>query len=259
MGKKPFWDKNAKYGKVSGGLCCRTFKRNNFNERGKRMDVIEAIKTRKSIRGYLPDPVSKETIREILEIAGKAPSAMNTQAWEFFVLTGEVLEKVRNRYVENLRAGVMPQGEHSVVGWSNDSIYRTRQVELAKSLFKLMNIQREDKQKRAEWMERGFRFFDAPVAIIVATDKSLKGNTPLIDIGIVIQTICLTALEFGLGTCIEDQGCFYPEVLRELGDIPESKWIVMGIAMGYPDWDFPANQIQTTRVSVEENTNWRGF
>jgi nitroreductase len=229
------------------------------NQKGNKMDVIEAIKARKSIRGYRPDPVPKETVKEILEIAGRAPSAMNTQPWEFFVLTGEVLDQLRARYVENLRAGVMPEGEHSVVGWSNDSIYRTRQVELAKSLFKLMRIERDDKQKRDEWMERGFRFFDAPVAVIVVTDKSLKGDTPLIDIGIVIQTICLCALPFGLGTCIEDQGCLYPEALREIAGIPATKRIIMGIAMGYPDGDFPANGIQTTRVAVEEITCWRGF
>ena len=223
------------------------------------MDIKEAITNRKSIRGYKTDPVPKEILKEILEIAGRSPSAMNTQPWEFFVLGGDVLKKVQARYSEKFRAGDIPEGEHSVTGWTKDSVFRTRQVELAKSLFKLMDIERHDQEKRADWMERGFRFFDAPAAIIVTTDISLKGNTPLIDIGIVLQSICLAALDFGLGTCIEDQGCLFPEILREIGDIPESKWIVMGIAIGYPDPDFPANKIQTTRVPVAENTNWRGF
>ena len=223
------------------------------------MDIIDAIKTRKSIRGYKPDPVSKETLREILEIAGRSPSAMNTQPWEFVVIGGDVLKKIRDANSENLKSGMTPQGEHSVTGWTRDSVYRTRQVELAMSLFDLMGIEREDKEKRARWMERGFRFFDAPAAIIVVTDKSLAENTPLIDIGIVIQSICLAAMNYGLGTCIEDQGCLYPTVLRELARIPDSKRIIMAIAMGYPDWDFPANKIVTTRVPVTENTAWRGF
>jgi len=223
------------------------------------MEIIEAINTRKSIRGYKADPVPKETLKEILEIAGRAPSAMNTQPWEFFVLGGEVLEKLREKNAENLKAGIMPEGEHSVVGWSKESIYRTRQVELAMSLFKLMDIKREDKEKRAAWMERGFRFFDAPAAIIIVTDRSLEESSPLVDIGIVIQTICLAALDYGLGTCIEDQGCLYPENLRKIADIPESKRIIMSIAIGYPDFEFPANQIETTRVSLDEITTWKGF
>ena len=223
------------------------------------MNIIEAIHKRKSIRGYKNDPVSKETLKEILKLAGRSPSAMNTQPWEFFVLSGDVLDRVRKANVDKIKAGIVPHGEHSVTGWTKDSVYRTRQVELAMELFRLMGIEREDKQKRSDWMERGFRFFDAPAAIIVVTDKSLVESTPLIDIGIAIQTICLVALDYGLGTCIEDQGCLYPDSLREVAGIPDSKRIIMAIAIGYPDLDFPANKIETTRVSVDDNTTWCGF
>jgi nitroreductase len=223
------------------------------------MQIIEAIRTRKSVRGYKPDPVPKETIRQILEIAGRAPSAMNSQPWEFCVLGGSVLDQVRQAHLEKLRAGATPRGEQSVVGWSKQSVYRQRQVELAVQLFQLMGIERQDTQKRTQWAERGFGFFDAPVAIIVLTDTSLKPDTPLIDIGIVIQSICLAALAFDLATCIEDQGCLYPDVLRRLGEIPDTKRIVMSIAIGYPDWDYPANQVTTSRVPIDDIVQWRGF
>jgi nitroreductase len=223
------------------------------------MNIIEAIKKRKSIRGYTSEPVSMEILREILELANRAPSAMNTQPWEFVVLGGDVLKQVREINAEKFKAGVAPGSEHSVIGWKKGSVYYTRQVELAKGLFKLMGIAREDTEKRAQWMERGFRFFDSPAAVVILTDKSLDENAPLIDIGIVIQTICLAALQYGLGTCIEDQGCMYPDTLREIAGIPDGKRIVMALAVGYPDWDFPANKIETTRVSVDENTIWRGL
>lgn len=223
------------------------------------MNVIDAIKTRKSIRGYRPDPVPREVLRDVLAVAGRSPSAMNSQPWEFVVLGGEVLNRVREANVARLRDGVIPSGEHSVTGWSKESVYRTRQVELAKGLFQLMGIERQDAAKRAHWIERGFRFFDAPAAVIVLTDKSLQPETPLIDIGIVIQSICLAALEYDLATCIEDQGCMYPDVLRELAEIPDTKRIVMAMAIGYPDWDFPANRIETTRVPIDEITLWRGI
>lgn len=223
------------------------------------MQTIEAIKTRKSVRAYTPDPVPKEDLRKILEIAGRAPSAMNSQPWEFCVIGGDVLDNVRQANLKMLRSGAVPCGDQSVTGWSKESVYRSRQVELAVQLFHLMGIARHDKEKRVAWMERGFAFFDAPAAIVILTDKALKPDTPLIDIGIVTQSICLAALEFGLATCIEDQGCLYPDVLRNLADIPAGKRIVIGIAIGYPDWDYPANQISTTRVSIDDITLWRGL
>jgi nitroreductase len=223
------------------------------------MDVIEAVNKRKSVRGYKPDPVPKQVLEQILGLASRAPSAMNTQPWEFTLLTGEVLEDVRRSNVDLLRSGVPPNPEHVVTSWPKESIYRQRQVDLAKQLFQLMDIPREDKEKRAKWLERGFRYFDAPAAIILSTDRCLSESGPLLDIGAVIQTICLTALHFGLGTCIEDQGTMYPEVLRKHGHIPESKRIIAAIAIGYPDWDFPANKVESEREPIKNLITWLGF
>jgi len=223
------------------------------------VDVITAVKKRKSIRGYKPDPVPKQVLEQILELARHAPSAMNTQPWEFTVLTGEVLENVRQSNVDLLKSGVPPNPEHVVTSWPRESIYRQRQVNLAKQLFQLMDIPREDKEKRAKWLERGFRYFDAPAVIIISTDRCLSESGPLLDIGAAIQTICLIALDFGLGTCIEDQGVAYPGVLRKYADIQESKRIIAAIAVGYPDWDFPANKVESERESIKKATTWLGF
>jgi len=122
-----------------------------------------------------------------------------------------------------------------------------------------MNIPRLDKKKREKWMERGFRYFDAPAAIIITADRSLTEGGPLLDIGAVIQSICLAALGFGLGTCVEDQGVLYPEVVREYAEIPDSKRLIMAIAIGYPDWDFPANSLESTREKIDTITTWCGF
>jgi len=223
------------------------------------MEITEAMRKRKSIRGYKPDPVSKNILREILVTAGRAPSAMNIQPWEFTVISGDILDKIKSAIVGKLNSGAPAQPDHLVVGWPQDSIYRQRQVGLAKQIFSIMDIKREDKEKRAEWFERGFRFFDAPAAIIITTDSILAESSPLIDIGAVVQSICLAALDYGLGTCIEDQGVLYPEVLRELAGISETRRIMIAIAIGYPDPDFPANRLESTREPVDSITQWIGF
>jgi nitroreductase len=223
------------------------------------MDVLEAVRSRKSIRGYKPDPVSKELIQEVLEASCRTPSALNLQPWEFVVLAGDAVKKAGQGNVERLQAGATLELEVAESGFPKDSVFRQRQVELAKQLFRLMGIEREDQEKRAAWMELGFRYFDAPAAIIIVSDKSLSGEGPLLDLGAVMQSICLAAWKHGLGTCIARQGVFYPDVLREVAGIPESKRIVIAISIGYPDWDFPANKVETDRERAADITTWVGF
>jgi nitroreductase len=223
------------------------------------MEIVEAIRARKSIRAFKRDPIKKEIVKEILEIATRAPSGTNTQPWEFFVLAGEVLERVKKANVEHLKSGTPPSPEISFAISNPDTVYQKRRAELTKQLFQLMEIPRDDMEKRMQWLERGFRFFDAPVAIIVSADRLLSEEGPLMDIGAVMQTICLTALNYGLGTCIEYQGVLYPAVLRQCAGIPESKRVLAAIALGFPDWDFPANKLESTREHIDNMTNWCGF
>ncbi|MBI9076172.1 MAG: nitroreductase [Desulfatibacillum sp.] len=223
------------------------------------MNIQDAVKARKSIRNFFSDPVPKDLLAAILQEACRAPSANNTQPWEFFFLGGKALEKVRQTNLEQLRAGVFPEPESVHIDWPKDSVYRTRQVDLAKDLFRLMDIQRDDHVGRVNWMERGFGYFNAPTALIVVTGKCLPESGPLLDIGGFLQTFCLLCVANGLGTCIEDQGVMYPKTLREIAGIPDEKRIIMAVAVGYPDWDFPANSIKSKRAPASDLTTWVGF
>ncbi|MBU0992818.1 MAG: nitroreductase [Proteobacteria bacterium] len=225
------------------------------------MEIVEAIRTRKSIRKFKPQPVSKEMLKEILEIAVRAPSAENTQPWEFFVLAGEVLDKVKTDNITKVRNFEIPPDEmaHILVERPKGSVYRNRQIDIAKQLFSLMDIPREDKAKRASWMERGFRYFDAPAAIIIAGETSLPVHGSYLDAGAVMQNICLAALHFGLHTCIENQGVTYSDVIRKHANIPATKRLMAAIAIGYADWDFPANKVQSDREPIEKSVTWCGL
>ncbi len=221
------------------------------------MDLIEAIRTRKSIRGYKPDPVPEATLREILEIATRAPSGMNTQPWEITVVTGKTLDNLRRGNVERLKSGT-PANVTAPARRAFEGKYRQRQVDLAIQLFTLMGIGREDKEKRDWWMERGFRYFDAPAAFILSAENSLGESSAAFSLGSLAQTICLTALNYGLGTCIADQGIMFPDIVRKFTNMPESRQPVISIAIGYPDWDFPANRVKSTREPLESIVTWCG-
>jgi len=223
------------------------------------MDIIEAIHTRKSVRSFKSTPVPKDILIDILDTACRAPSSVNQQPWEFAVVSGDVLEKIKALNVEKLTTRVPAQRDYEVGDRPKDSIYRKRQVDLAIRLFELMEIPREDKEKRLEWLLRGFRFFDAPCAIFIYSDKCLSEAGSVLDIGAIMQNICLAALKYDLGTCIENQGIQYSDMLREVIGIPEEKRIAVSIAIGYPDWDFPANALVTEREASENITLWLGF
>ena len=220
------------------------------------MDVVEAIKTRKSIRGYKPDPVPREILTEILEIATRAPSSMNTQPWEFTVIAGDVLEKVKKGSVEKFNAG-----EPGYLGWEGEAFKdkcRERQVALAIQLYKSMGISREEREKRTDWERRGFRYFDAPAVIVISVDKEHAPRTQF-DIGALSQNIALAAVKYGLGTCMHDQGISYPDVLKEVAGIPETQRMIICLSIGYPDGVLPADQVVSEREPIENITTWCGF
>lgn len=222
------------------------------------MEILEAIQTRKSIRKFKSDPVPRKILKDILETAVRAPSSENTQPWEFIVMDGEVLEKVKDDNVQKISNFESPPPEmaHIMINQPKGSVYRKRQVENGKRLFGLMGIAKDDTHKRGEWLKRGFRYFDAPAVIIIAIDKSLPEASAFFDVGGVAQTICLAALEYGIYSCIENQGVTYSDIIKKYTGLPESKKPVVAIALGYPDWDFPANNFKSEREPVEETIVW---
>ncbi len=220
------------------------------------MDILTAIETRKSIRAYLEQPVSKDVIAKIIETSLRSPSATNIQPWNIYVVGGEVLQKIKTDNVELFLSGVRPTIEEPHL----PEVFKKRRVELAIDLFKLLKIEREDREKRKEWTTRGYRYFDAPVALFFTVDKSIyEGTWSLMAIGSLIQTICLTAMEYGLGTCIVEQGVSYHHILRKYTNIPQEENIIISMSLGYPDPDFPANQLISKREPLEEVTHWFGI
>ena len=220
------------------------------------MKISTAIESRKSIRSYLDKPVDKEIISNILELAIKSPSATNVQPWNIYVVTGDVLEKIKKENLSLFMEGTRPTIEEPELYGP----FKERRKELAIALFKLLDIKREEAEKRKAWTGRGHVYFDAPVALILTSSNHCSGGTwPLLGIGGMAQTICLAALEHGLGTCISEQGVSYHDVLRNHLDIPEEENIVISIALGYPDFASPANALQSSREGLEKVTHWFGF
>jgi nitroreductase len=223
------------------------------------MRFDDVILGRRSIRGYKPDPVPKALIKEIIGLAMRAPSSMNTQPYNFYIISGEPLARIRAGNTERMIAGV-PQSREFRTGPPFAGPHRDRQVGVAKQLFAAMGIARDDKEARQDWVLRGFRQFDAPVCIIVTYDRAVDGSddTPF-DCGAVTTALVNAAWSRGLGCVINSQGIMQSPVVREYAGIADDQVIMKSIALGWPDDTFPANAVVSTRKSVEEATTFVGF
>ena len=223
------------------------------------MKFDDVVLGRRSIRGFLQKPVPKALIREVIGLAMRAPSSLNTQPWNFHVVAGEPLDRIRAGNTERNLAGVPHSREFRMHG-EYAGEHRDRQIGIAKQLFAAMGIERHDTDARQGWVLRGFRQFDAPVSIVVTYDRSIHGgDIGPFDCGAVTNALVNAAWSRGLGCVINSQGIMQSPVVREHAHIPEDEVIMICIAMGWPDETFPANAVVSTRKSVDEAVTFVGF
>ena len=226
------------------------------------MEIVEAIHYRKSIRAFKPNSVPQEVLKEIMELALRAPSWANTQPWEFAVVSGSKLEEIRQAFVERVEEQPNPDIPRPR---KFPEPYDTRIRVLGRKIFELKGISREDKEKRRWWRLQGLRLFEAPCVVYIYIDHSfyLQGDGlniwPIFDCGLVAENIMLLATTYGLGTIAQEQTVGHPGVLRKVLGIPDSKLIVLGIAIGYPDWDDPINELRSEREPLDNISIWHGF
>jgi len=222
------------------------------------MDVIEAIESRRSVRAFRPEPVSKEVLAKILEVALRAPSTDNTQPWEFSIVTGPMLADLKKALSEKMGD---PSEFHSDIPFPALTYrppYIERSKKQGKKVFQSMSIARDDWARRMEWYRYMARFMDAPVGLILYVERYL-GAYAILDSGLFLENLLLAAMNYGVGTCTQMAPVLYPEILREKLKIPESKLILCSVAIGYPDENAPVNKFRSEREPLEAFATWYGF
>lgn len=223
------------------------------------MEFDEVVNGRKSARGYKPKPVPQHVLEEVIGLAIRAPSSMNTQPWHLYVVTGEVLDNIRRENTRRNLEGVAPSREIRSHG-AYEGVHRRRQIDIAIQLFQAMGIERDDAERRQDWVLRGFRQFDAPVSVVVTYDRDLQGgDIAQFDCGAIVNGLVNAAWSRGLGAVVNSQGIMQSPVVREYAGIPDDQVIMICVAMGYPDDEFAANHVRSERRPVEEVASFVGF
>jgi nitroreductase len=219
------------------------------------MELLEALRTRKSIRAFKTDPVGREGITRILEAARWSPSWGNTQPWELVVVTGE---KVKSLTADLAAAyeGKTPPNPDVPMPATFPDVYKNRYMACAAGLFGTMGVARDDKASRWAHMVKMTRAFGAPALIYVVFNAELAEPYTMFDLGAITQSLCLAAHGLGLGTCIEAQLALYPDLIRRHLNLTPAHKIAVGIALGYPDLEAPANAFRTEREPLEKFVQW---
>jgi len=215
------------------------------------MDLFKAIKERKSYRAFKPDPVPKEKIEEILRLAIHAPSAINLQPWEFVVVSGEEKERLSRRLIKAYKEKQIACSPGNVKPLPKTYGKRgAKTLELMKPFFEEMRVDIN------QYINEGScNFYGAPVAILLCLDDSFT-SARLVDIGIALGYLVLTAHEFGLATCPIGLIVAYEDEIKDLLNIPENKNVAIGVALGYPDPEVSINRFKSQRDDLKTFVRW---
>ncbi len=217
-------------------------------------DLDKSIVERRSVRGFRPEPVPRETLQEVLELAQRAPSNCNVQPWRVYIASGETMEGLRAALVETAKAGK----SQAMAGTVDDFYggYRDKQVACAVELYGKMGIERDDRAGRRWAMLRNFEFFDAPHVAYVCMSKRF-GIGVALDVGMYVQTLTLAMQSRGISSCAQAALRAFPDVAAAHLGIPDDEQILCGLSFGYEDPEVPANQTRQPRDPISNNVVFR--
>jgi nitroreductase len=220
--------------------------------------VDAAIKTRHSLRAFLPTPVPRQTVEDILEVARWAPSGTNTQPWQVHVLTGEALKRVAGR----IQAAYLDPEQNAAhkeayayypTEWRSPYIDRRRKV--GWDLYGLLGIAKTDKARMQHQHGRNFVFFDAPVGLFFTIDRVMQQGSWL-DYGMFLQNVMIAARARGLHTCPQAAFTQFHRLIAEELQFGEEQTLVCGMSLGFADPAAVENSLVTERAPVAEFTRF---
>ena len=221
------------------------------------MDVIDALNSRLTVRAFKPAPIDRDTLEKVMEAALRAPSWANTQPWEIYIAGGEVLNRLREAYVANLKNCVARNLDIAAPKQWPPALQKRMEALRSERTATLERLC-PDKTKLKDLLELNYHFFDAPVVAYICMDRTL---TPwsIFDLGLYSQSLMLAALHFGLGSAPAVTLVAHPDLIRAELNIPDDLMIVIGIALGYEDVGNPQNKFRSPRRSVQDAVAFKGI
>jgi nitroreductase len=213
--------------------------------------VDDAIVSRRSVRAFLPDPVDSAVVRDILEVAARAPSGTNMQPWCVYVTTGETKRRLSEAILNSgVRAEKAEWDEYKYYPDQFFEPYLTRRRAVGYGLYGLLGIGRREVDRMRAQHDRNFVFFDAPVGMIFTIDRRLNTGS-WVDYGMFLQNIMIAARARGLHTCPQAAFAPYHRQIRPVLGLADEEVVICGMALGYEDVTRPENDLRTERAPLD--------
>ena len=216
--------------------------------------VDAAITSRRSLRAFLPKPVRRQLVEDILAVASRAPSGTNTQPWRVYVLTGRAKQALSEKIIAAYddpaqRAAHTEEYTYYPTEWRSPFIERRRKV--GWDLYGLLGIAKTDKARMHAQHGRNYAFFDAPVGLMFTINRVMQQGSWL-DYGMFLQSIMVSARARGLDTCPQAAFLQFHRIITEHVGAGADEQLVCGMSLGYADPNAVENSLVTERVPVAE-------
>ena len=218
----------------------------------------DAITSRRSIRAFLPTPVSAKTVDAILDVSARAPSGTNMQPWMARVLTGAPKDRLIAAVQAAFDAGA--PGHKQEVQYYPDEFfdpYLARRRKVGWDLYGRLGIARGENAKMKAQHRRNFQFFDAPVGIVFTIDRR-RATGSWLDYGMFLQNVMTAARVRGLDTCAQAAWTHYHTAMRPVLGLDDTETVVCGMALGFADPDAPENAMVTERTPAATFARFEG-
>ncbi|MCC2981632.1 nitroreductase [Sphingomonas sp. IC4-52] len=215
------------------------------------MNVSEAVKERRSVRGFLDKEVPMDVLKELALQSARAATGGNIQPWHIDIVAGAKMDELKAIMRGKLERRETEKPGYDIYPREMTEATKKRTFQIGEIMYGHLGIPREDKAARAQWFARNFQFFGAPAAFFVTVDRRM-GPPQWADLGMYLQNLMLLAVEKGLATCPQECWAVYPNTVEGFLGTPPERMLFCGVAIGYEDPEEPANRTRAPRAPEEE-------
>ncbi|MCX4702722.1 nitroreductase [Streptomyces sp. NBC_01373] len=218
------------------------------------MDVYEAVRSRRAVRGFSDRQVPRETLERVVSAASWAPSASNLQPWRAYVVTGGPLAELKRRAGERLASGESwDEPEYQQYPPALKSPYRERRSAFGEQRYGALGIPREDVEARQRAASANWQCFGAPAALFCYIDRDM-GLAQWSDVGMYMQTVMLLLRAEGLHSCPQMAWAKYHRTVSEVLLPPSELMLFCGMSIGFEDT--MAADTRTGRAPLRETVTF---
>lgn len=210
------------------------------------MDFTKVVNKRHSVRQFTDQAVETDLIKEIVTVAQRTPSWVNSQPWQVYCARGTVLQRIKEAYREADQTGQASQPDLPVM--SREEWAPRTQANMKQWRHDIVHHFSSFDEAHTAMSTASNNLYDSPVILFITVPQA-SPDWSIFDAGAFAQTLMLAATNRGLGSIPTYNSVRFPKIIRQILGIPDTERVLVGISLGYPA-DQPLNHYHSQRVPL---------